>query len=255
MFGRLEAEVQLMIDHDVFIEKLNEPRNIFLLTFSMNDLDSDYHEWLAWRERIKNASEKIDLSSKITPERQLFLELSKLGIKFCSDVKIKTVSFFPGQETIIHFDDPNAFIPLMDLVPLAVSVINFFAKESIALTDRSFLLQPYVDILTRIDKSVLFNPPNDNILKVFCNFISKNGLDRYPIPKIDHKRYNDFSVLTTVPVLKNSRKWFFPKGMRINDLANVILATGELPKTRTEACRFYKKLKLIEPTITRNERI
>lgn len=146
-------------------------------------------------------------------------------------------------------------IPLIDLVPLAVSVINFFAKESIALTDHSFLLQPYVDILTRIDKSVLFNPPNDNILKVFCNFISKNGLDRYPIPKIDHKRYNDFSVLTTVPVLKNSRKWFFPKGMRINDLANVILATGELPKTRTEACRFYKKLKLIEPTITRNERI
>lgn len=209
-----------------------------------------------WEGQIKKIVDKVENAKDLTSQK-IIHDLSRLEPGFCKEVRIERCQMIGNTGLSVFFDKPFApfGIRLETLTPLAVSVINFFAKESIALTDRSFLLQPYVDILTRIDKSVLFNPPNDNILKVFCNFISKNGLDRYPIPKIDHKRYNDFSVLTTVPVLKNSRKWFFPKGIRINDLANVILATGELPKTRTEACRFYKKLKLIEPTITRNERI
>ena len=198
--------------------------------------------------------------AKSPTNQEVIQNISQLKLGFCNEVKIQRCQIIgPGTGQLdLLFDKLNfGFgISFEKLTPLSVSVINLFAKDPILQKNGKCypFWRHHENVLVKLDKNVFFDPPKENILKVFFQFLSKNGLDRYENIFIDNARYKHFSVLTGLPILRNSTMWFFPKKITIKELTNIILATGDLPKTRAEACRLYKGLKLNGPKITNMER-
>lgn len=208
-----------------------------------------------WEKQINEIVKKFN-QSEIT-DAEIVQDLLNLKPGFCNEVKIQRLQTI-NSECFIFFDNPDTTtsLNLATLTPLSVSVVNLFAKESIPSSSwkKYPLWKQHENILVELDKNALFNPPKEKKLKVFFQFLYQNGLDQYPNLKLDKKTYKDFAVLTTVPTLKDSEKWFFPKSFGIQEFSNVLLATGDFPKTRSDAYRFYQKLNFVRPEMVCNER-
>jgi hypothetical protein len=210
-----------------------------------------------WEEQIKKIVDKVENAKSLT-NQEIIHDLSRLKPGFCKEIRIERCQMIGNTGLSVFFDKPFApfGIRLETLTPLSVSVLNLFAKEPVATnTGKNYpLWKEHENVLAKIDENVLFNPPKEAVLKVFFQFFAKNRLDRHAELVVNDTRYKHFSVLTGDPMIGHGEMLFFPKKITIKELTNIILATGNLPKTKVEASSFYKNLKLAEAENTFLER-